>query len=53
VQWIGRDDLRPLLGADTVTLVEPQYYAAHLPGAVSLPGELSADLAARLAPDRA
>jgi rhodanese-related sulfurtransferase len=57
VRTISRDNLRALLHAGTVTLVEalpePHYDAEHLPGAVNLPGELSADLAARLAPDLA
>jgi rhodanese-related sulfurtransferase len=56
VQRISRDDLRALLDAETVTLVEalpePQYDAEHLPGAVNLPGEFTADLAEQLAPDR-
>jgi rhodanese-related sulfurtransferase len=56
VQRISRDALRALLDAGAVTLVEalpePYYDAEHLPGAVNLPGELTADLAATLAPDR-
>jgi rhodanese-related sulfurtransferase len=56
VQRISRDDLRALLDSDAVTLVEalpaPQYDAEHLSGAVNLPGELTPDLAAQLAPDR-
>jgi rhodanese-related sulfurtransferase len=57
VQQINRDDLRALLGAGTVTLVEalpaPHYDAEHLPGAVNLPGGLTPELAAGLAPDPA
>ena len=53
MQQITRDDLRALLDAGTLTLVEalpaPHYDAEHLPGAVNLPG----DLAAELAPDPA
>ncbi|MET8087175.1 rhodanese-like domain-containing protein [Micromonospora sp. NPDC005237] len=53
MQRISRDRLRELLDAGEVTLVEAAHFEAdHLPGAVNLPGELSADLAARLAPDR-
>lgn len=56
MQPIGRDDLQSLIDAGAVTLVEalpePHYDAEHLPGAVNLPGELTADLAQRLAPDR-
>jgi rhodanese-related sulfurtransferase len=57
VHRISRDDLRALLDAGRVTLIEalpePQYAAEHLPGAVNLPGDLTADLAARLAPNPA
>lgn len=53
---IGRDDLRALLDTGQVTLIEAlpaaHYDAGHLPGAGNVPGELTADLAARLAPDR-
>jgi rhodanese-related sulfurtransferase len=56
VQRISRDRLREPLDAGAVTLVEAlreaHFEADHLPGAVNLPGELSADLAAPLAPDR-
>ncbi|MEU7904562.1 rhodanese-like domain-containing protein [Actinoplanes sp. NPDC049118] len=56
MQRINRDQLRVLLEAGDLTLVEAlpeaRYEAEHLPGAVNLPGELTADLAARLAPDR-
>jgi hypothetical protein len=40
VRHIRRDDLRALIDADAVTLIEalpePQYDAEHLPGAVNL-----------------
>jgi rhodanese-related sulfurtransferase len=55
VQQISRDDLRALLDAGGVTLVEalpaPHFEAEHLPGAVNLPGDLTEELAAELAPD--
>jgi len=45
-----------LIDAGTVTLVEalpePHYHAEHLPAAVNLPGHLTVELAATLAPDR-
>jgi len=51
---IGRAELRTLLDTGRVTLIEalPQvhYNAGHLPGAHNIPGNLSPDLAARLAP---
>ncbi|MEU8615896.1 rhodanese-like domain-containing protein [Actinoplanes sp. NPDC048791] len=57
MQRISRDDLRVLLDAGAVTLVEalpaPHYTAEHLPGAVNLPGDLTAERAAQLAPDPA
>ncbi|MDY7090360.1 MAG: rhodanese-like domain-containing protein [Actinomycetota bacterium] len=57
MQRISRDDLRTLIDAGRVTLVEalpaPQYAAEHLPGAVNLPGDLTAELAAQLTPDPA
>jgi rhodanese-related sulfurtransferase len=57
VQQITRDDLRALLDAGTVALVEalpvPQYDAEHLPGAVNLPGDLTPRLAAELVEDPA
>jgi rhodanese-related sulfurtransferase len=56
VQRISRDNLRALLAAGGVTVVEalpePHYAAEHLPGAVNLPGDLTAELAVRLACDR-
>jgi rhodanese-related sulfurtransferase len=40
----------------TITLIEalpaPHYAAGHLPGAINVPGELTAQDAARIAPDR-
>ena len=57
MQRISRDDLCVLLDAGSVTGVEalpaPHYAADHLPGAVNLPGNLTAELAAQLAPDPA
>ncbi|MBO3742671.1 rhodanese-like domain-containing protein [Actinoplanes flavus] len=57
MQRISRDDLRALLDAGSVTLVEalpePHYDAEHLPGAVNLPSDLTAELAAQLASDSA
>jgi rhodanese-related sulfurtransferase len=54
---ITRDELRTLLDAGSVTLVEAlstaAYDAEHIPGAVNVPADLTADLAAALAPDRA
>jgi rhodanese-related sulfurtransferase len=56
VHQINRDQLRVLLDADAVTLVEAlpeaHYDAEHLPGAVNLPGDLTTEVAARLVPDR-
>lgn len=53
---ITRDELLALLDRDTVTLVEAlsvaAYQAEHLPGAVNVPGELTADVAAQVAPRR-
>jgi rhodanese-related sulfurtransferase len=57
MQRITRDELRTLLDAHAVILVEAlstaAYDAEHLPRAVNVPGELTADLAAQVAPDRA
>lgn len=51
-QRIGRDELRALLERGSVVLVEAmaqqQYDAEHLPGAVNVPDELTADIATRL-----
>jgi rhodanese-related sulfurtransferase len=56
VQHISPEDLQALIDADAVTLIEalpePRYDAEHLSGAVNLPGELTADLAQVLAPER-
>ena len=56
MQRISRDGFRALLDTGTVTVVEAlpeaHYEAEHLPGAVNLPGELTAGLAAQLVPDR-
>ena len=53
---ITRDDLRALLDAGSVTLVEAlstvAYDAEHIPGAFNVPGEPTADRAAVLAPER-
>jgi rhodanese-related sulfurtransferase len=53
---VSRDELRRRLSTGDVTLIEAlphaHYLAEHLPGAVNLPGELTRDLAAQLAPDR-
>jgi rhodanese-related sulfurtransferase len=50
------DELRALLDADAVTLVEAlpatAYDAEHIPGAVNVPDELSEDMAETIAPDR-
>jgi len=55
VQRISRDELRALLDSAAATLIEalPQYRVEHLPGAVNVPGEATAERAARLAPDPA
>jgi rhodanese-related sulfurtransferase len=54
---VGRDTLRALLDRGRITLVEAlpadHYNAEHLPGARNIPGELTADLAPQVAPDRA
>ncbi len=56
MQIINRDELLALLDGGDRVLVEAlprlHYDAEHLPGAVNVPGELTAELAARLAPDR-
>lgn len=53
---IGRDELVALLAQPGTVLVEAlpaeHYEAEHLPGAVNLPGDLDAEAAARLAPDK-
>jgi rhodanese-related sulfurtransferase len=53
---VDRDALRALLDTGRTTLIEAlpadQFRAEHLPGARNIPDELTADLAAQLAPDR-
>ena len=55
MQRISRDELRALLDSAAATLIEalPQYRVEHLPGAVNVPGEVTAERAARHAPDPA
>lgn len=52
---ISREDLLHALSANTITLLEAlpaaHYAAEHLPGAINVPGELTAEDAARIAPD--
>ena len=52
---ISREELLRTMGADTMTLLEAlpaaHYAAEHLPGAINVPGELTAEDAARIAPD--
>jgi rhodanese-related sulfurtransferase len=54
---ISREGLLALLRAGTVQLVEAlpadAFAAEHLPGARNVPGQVSAGLAAQVAPDRA
>ena len=54
---ITRDELCALLDGGAVTLVEAlselAYITEHLPGAVNVPGALTAELAAQVAPDPA
>ncbi|MET9339025.1 rhodanese-like domain-containing protein [Nonomuraea sp. NPDC003804] len=56
VNRINREDLLVLLEAGTVQLVEAlpaaAFAAEHLPGARNVPGQVSAELAAQVAPDR-
>ena len=55
-RFIGRDEVRRLMdeGAQLVEVLEPsQYRAAHLPGAVNMPGwELDRERASQLDKDR-
>jgi len=55
MQTVGRDELRALLDAGSVVLVEAlsvqAYEAEHIPGAVNVPGELTPDLARAVAPE--
>ena len=52
---VSRDELRGLLDAGAVTLVEAlsreAYDAEHIPGAVNVPSALTPDLATAIAPD--
>jgi rhodanese-related sulfurtransferase len=52
-----RDEVRALLESGTAIVVEAlpaeAYEAEHIPGAVNVPGDLSADIAAAVAPDPA
>jgi rhodanese-related sulfurtransferase len=54
---ISREDLLVLMEAGSVQVVEalpPDAFAAeHLPGARNVPGQVSAELAEQVAPDRA
>ncbi|MFF0312156.1 rhodanese-like domain-containing protein [Streptosporangium sp. NPDC004379] len=54
---ISREDLFALLQDGAVQLVEAlpveAFAAEHLPGARNVPGQVSAELAAQVAPDRA
>lgn len=56
MQPLSRDELRTLLHDGDRVLVEalpqPQYDAEHLPAAVNVPDELTAEFTARLAADR-
>ncbi len=56
MRTVGRDELRALLDNGSVVLVEAlseaAFAAEHIPGAVNVPGELTADLAATVAPER-
>lgn len=53
---VTRDELVTLLERDAATLIEAlpsaHFAAEHLPGAVNVPGELTAADATRLVPDR-
>jgi len=53
---ISHQELQTLINSGHVTLIEalaqPHYAAGHLPGALNLPGPLTADLATTLAPDK-
>jgi rhodanese-related sulfurtransferase len=52
---VTREELRELLDAADVSLIEAlpveAYEAEHIPGAVNVPGVLTSELAARIAPD--
>lgn len=55
MERINPEDLRALLDRGAVTLVEALSARAfedeHIPGAVNVPGEMTAELAAAVAPD--
>ena len=55
MQRITRDELQAALDRGSVTLIEAlsemHYAAGHLPGARNVPGALTVDLAASVAPD--
>ena len=55
MQTVTRDELAALLDADVVTLVEAlsveAFEAEHIAGAVNIPGELTSEMAAVVAPD--
>ncbi|KQY47992.1 rhodanese-like domain-containing protein [Cellulomonas sp. Root137] len=52
---ITREELVRAMSEDTITLIEAlpaaHYAAEHLPGAINVPGEVTAQDAARIAPD--
>ncbi|KQR17279.1 rhodanese-like domain-containing protein [Cellulomonas sp. Leaf334] len=52
---ISREDLLRAMSADTITLLEAlpaaHYAAEHLPGALNVPGDLTVEDAARIAPN--
>lgn len=53
---ISREELVHAISAGTITLLEAlpaaHYAAEHLPGAINIPGELTAEDALRIVPDR-
>jgi rhodanese-related sulfurtransferase len=55
MRTVTRDELAALLDANAVTLVEAlsveAFEAEHIPGAVNVPGELTSEIAAVVAPD--
>ena len=56
VATIKRDELKPLIDSDRVTLVEVlpefRYRQGHLPGALNMPPGQVRELAPRLLPDK-
>jgi rhodanese-related sulfurtransferase len=53
---VSRDELQALIASGAVVveaLSADAYEAEHIPGAVNVPGDLTAELAAALAPNRA